>query len=79
MKVYQLLLEKYIQYDKLYIFTRDEEYVAMCGNMQLVFDKSEVDEVCQRLWLYDPIFSQLTKEDLLEVLEKVPMEENKNA
>ena len=79
MKIYQISSEFVQNYDKLYVFPRGEGYVAIYGDMQLVFDKSEVEEVCQRLWLYDPIFSQLTKEDLLEILEKINMEENKNA
>ena len=79
MRVYQISSELVPKYDNLYVFQQNGEYIIFYGDMQLVFDDSEVDEVCQRLWLYDPIFSELTKEDLLEILEKVNMEENKNA
>jgi hypothetical protein len=77
MKVFKLSSDFVVNYDNLYVFTQDERNIVMYGDMQCVFDDSEIEEVCQRLRLYDGIFDKLTKEDLLEMLEKIK-KENKN-
>lgn len=74
MKVYQISSEFVVNYDNLYVFQQDGKYIIYYGDIQLIFDSSEVEEVCQRLWLYDPIFTQLTKEDLLKILEQINKE-----
>ena len=77
MRVYKISSELVTNCDNLYVFQQNGKNIIFYCDMQLIFDDSEIEEACQRLLLYDPILSRLTKEDLLEMLKKVKTEENK--
>lgn len=63
-----------LDYDKLYIIPTDEKYAAYYGDTQYVFNNSEIEELCDAINSIGCMSFQLSKEDLLSLLEQVNKE-----
>jgi hypothetical protein len=59
-------------YDNLYVIpASNKEYTAVYGDTIYTFKDSEVEEVCDKLNLTGHTSFQLSKEDLLAIVEKL--------
>ena len=61
-----------LNYDQLFIIpTKDREYTALYGDMQYTFNDTDIDEVCDKFNAIGCTSFQLSKEDLMNVIEKL--------
>ena len=61
-----------LNYDNLYVFPADEEeYMAFYGDTIYTFKDSEAEEICDKLNSIGCTSFQLSKEDLLAIIEKL--------
>ena len=61
-----------LNYDNLYIFPADNrEYIVTYGDAQCTFTESELSEVCEKFNSLGCTSFQLSKEELLEIIEKL--------
>ena len=71
MTVRKIPNEYVVNFDNIYVLPHSDGYAIYYGDMILIFDESEADEVCYRLKLYSPVFDSLTKEGLLNILQHI--------
>lgn len=76
MKEIKLLDELALSYDRLYVFPANGQYVAFYGDTEYIFNDDEIQQLCDKFNSIGCTSFQLTKEDLLEILEKINKENN---
>jgi len=61
-----------LNYDNLYVIpSNKEEYIATYGDTQYAFNESEIDEICEKFNQVGCTSFQLSREKLLEIVEKL--------
>ena len=61
-----------LNYDQLWILpTKDKEYKALYGDTEYTFNDTEIDEICDKINAIGCTSFQLSKEELVALIEKI--------